>query len=59
MTVSRDLFDESVHDLEPDLLVRLLPALEPQLDPHLMIITKELDCVVTRSTRFEADCVAI
>jgi len=44
MTVSGNLFDEPVDDLEPDLFVRLLPPPEPQPDPHLMIVTKELDC---------------
>jgi hypothetical protein len=43
---SRDLFDESVHDLKADFLVRFLAALEAQLDPHLVIVAKELDGVV-------------
>ncbi len=46
MAISRDLFDESVHHLEADLLVRFLAALEPQLEPHFMIVTKKLDGVV-------------
>ena len=46
MAISRDPLDESVHDFEANFLVRFLPALEPQFDPHLMIVTKELDGVV-------------
>src|SRR5205807_6485650 len=46
LAVRRDLSDESVHHLEPDFLVRLLAAFEPQLDPHLMIVTKKLDGLI-------------
>jgi len=46
MAISRDLPAESVYDLEAYLLVRFLPPLEPQLDPHFMIATKKLDGMV-------------
>ncbi len=46
MAISGDPFDESVHDFEADLLVGFLPALKPQLKPHFMIVTKELDSVI-------------
>ena len=41
-----NFFDEAVNDLEAEFLVRLLPALETQLDADFHVVFKKLDGVV-------------
>ena len=46
LAVGSDFFDEFVNHLEANLLMRFLAAFEPQFDPDLVIVAKELNGVV-------------
>ena len=46
MAVRRNIFDQLIDDLKADFLVRLLATPEPELNPHLHLVTKKLDRVI-------------